>query len=236
MLTDLPAFPVITGLMYQPPQQSVPEVVSTSTTRINLSANSDNSSMLEWVADIPGVACPISPAVLVNYWGGTAPVEYTLTLRQYWSLVDSQVIPTGTTYQKTYTQMYGIQTTDSDTISAELGVSGDGLSAKVSASFTHTVEITNQQTVTTEYTVDAPAAGYSKVWILWQLVAEIVALDSNGNIIPSIPPSQNGEGDVNWFSGAPFAPVSGAYLSYPTVQQPFPSSTFRQQTQDFPSS
>lgn len=237
MLTEnLPAFPAITGLMFEPPQKSIPEVLSTSSDRLNLLANSDNSSKLEWVADVPGAPCTISPAILENYWGGTLPVPYTLTLRHYWSLVDSQVVPSGTSYKKSYTESYGVTTTDTETISAELGVEAAGLSAKISASFSHSVEISKQTSVTTEYSVDSPPEGQSTFWILWQLVSEIVALDANGNVIPNIPPSQNGEGDVSWLgNSSPFPYASGAFLSYPTVQQDFPSSLFRQQTKNFPS-
>ena len=123
---------------------------------------------------------------LLEYWDKGAPIDYTLTLRQYWRMVPNTFthINPGGGFKKNYTVTHGISTTDSHTISAELGCEAKGLSAKISASFTHSVTVSDEKAEQTEFSAGAPADGQVRVWVLWQLIDEIVALDPNGNIIP----------------------------------------------------
>ena len=230
----IPPVPTITSINQAPPAESPRLVLSTSGDRLALYADSDNSSRNAWVADTPGQALGRSAAVLRNYWGDGPARAYTLTLRRFWKQVDGAftIVGPGSTYQKEYTVTHGVSVEDSQTLSAELGVEVGGLSAKITASFTHSVTTSDETSEQTTYTV-AGVDGKQRAWALYQLVDELVALDGNGNVISG---SGLPEGDVSWFEGAdfPFKIVSGAFLSYKTVQQTFPSQTFVASQADFP--
>jgi hypothetical protein len=73
-----------------------------------------------------------------------------------------------------------------------------------------------------------------RVWLAWQLVDEIVALDKSGNIIPSGDRgSSNRKGEILW-TKFPFGNDSGAWVYYKTAQQLFPSNNFIYAQKDFP--
>ena len=226
---ELPAIPKPDSLMWQPPQQSTPIVQSRSETgRLMLSANADSHGWQEMVPDIPKERNPIKGgATLLSYWPGFQASQYTLTLREYWALVPltyTHVYPGGS-FTKGYETSYGISTTDQLTISAELGVSVGELGAKLSAQFSHSVTTSETKSETTIYNVGAPAEGFVRVWMLWQLVDELIALGPDGKIITN--PTKRG--DVDWSQHGP----SGAYLSYLKLDQPFPSSLFIPVQADF---
>lgn len=229
---QLPAFPVITNAMFEPPHETVPEIIGTSSQRLNLIATGAANT---YVADIPSKPCPLSTAFLLNYWGDTPPQAYTLTMRHYWRLMESQVVSPGADYSVSYTNSHGISTTDSSSISASLGVEAAGLSASLTVEFGHSIEISDESSVQNTYDVHGPAEG-KMVWILWQLINEIVALDPNGNVISAVPPSHSGKGDLNLqqdVGGITDGYIHGADLRYPSVQVIIPSSTLRIQTQLF---
>lgn len=229
----LPPLPKISSLDEELPQQSTPVVVATSSERLCLFANSDNSSRNAWISDIPGQKIPGSDAVLAKYWDDGPPRQYTLTLRHYWRQVPGSYtrVNPGDSFDQKVTITHGVSTTDTESLSAELGVQAGGLSAKVTATFEHSVSVTDEVSVEKTYAVDAPATGMVRVWLLWQLVDEIVALDSQGNVIPV---SDGREGDVWWTFSSPFPYKSGAFLSYPNVQQAFPSENYVPAQADFP--
>ena len=235
---DLPPFPPISHLMEELPEKTKPVVVSTSDQRLKLWANSDNSSKNAWVPDIVGQ--PGSPPfvpILMNYWDGKPPIDYTLTMRHFWRMVPNTFthIQPGGGFDKLYTVSHGISTTDAHSISAELGVSVEGLSAKISATFSHSVTVSKESVEQTHFSVGSPEVGYERVWVLWQLVREIVALDPAGKVIPRTEAGLNREGDVKWCSAVPiFSYTSGAFLSYPNPQQEFPSTIYIPQQADFP--
>ena len=229
--SPLPPFPPITDILTQLPDQSDPIVIATSPVRLLLYANSDNSGNSAYVADIPGTMTPGNYSFLKNYWGDGPARQYTLTLRRYWRQVPGTytlVLPGGA-FKKTFTTSHGISTTDSQSLSAELGVEGGGLSAKISATFSHSVTVSDATQESSEFSAGEPPPNSQRVWIIWQLVEEIVALDSNGAVIPA---SDGREGDVVWLTI--FPSFSGAWLSYPNVQQPFPTTVFMPQQKDFP--
>jgi hypothetical protein len=152
-----------------------------------------------------------------------------LTLRQYWRQVPAtytHVFP-GDGYTKSYSVSHGVSTTDSQTLSAELGIAVEGLSAKLSTSFSHSVTVTDETTEQTSYTVGAPATGI-RVWVLWQLIQEIVALDPSGNVLPRVVKDHD-RGDVNW----PHRSPCGAYLSYRNTQLINPAQIIVPQQADF---
>jgi hypothetical protein len=230
--SPLPPFPPITSLMSQLPQQSDPIIISTSSDRLALWANSDNSSRMFYVADVPGTVLKTSPSVLRNYWGDGPPRTYQLTLRRYWRQVPGTytLVQPGGSFSKQYTTTHGTSTTDTQTLSAELDVGTSDLGAKISASFSHSVTIEDQQSEQTTFGAGAPAQGFQRVWIIWQLVEELVALTPDGKVLA---PSDGREGDIFWINGFPFGGCSGAYLSYNNVQQPFPTQIYMPQQKDF---
>ncbi len=225
---SLPPLPIIQSVLWLPPNQTTPIVQGTTTDRLMVLANADSHNWQEYVPDVPNTPSPTGGGILQDYWDGLPAAAYTLTLRSYWMLIPStytQVTPGGG-FEKEYTTTFGIQTTDSQTISAELGVGVDGLSAKITAAFEHSVTTSTQTQESTKYTVGSPENGFTRVWMLWQLVDELVALDGNGNVVSN--PTRHG--DVNWSQHAP----SGAFLNYQNLHQHFPSTIIAPTQQDFP--
>jgi hypothetical protein len=188
-------------------------------------ADADSHDWQQWVPDVPSP--PDGP--LLNFWDGAPPAAYALTMRSYWVLVPQTYtqVARGGKFEKQYTTSSGIATTDSQTLSAELGVDIDGLGAKISAEFSHSVTTSEQQQQTTTYDVTNDTGGATRVWMLWQLIDEVIALDSNGNLISN--PTRHG--DVNWAEHAP----SGAYLYYKNLHQLFPSTILVPTQKDFAS-
>jgi hypothetical protein len=233
---DLPPFPEITSLIQELPKQTEPVVVRTSQLRLYLWANSDNSSKNAWVPDVPRQhGLPPWLPVLLKYWDNGTPIEYTLTMRHFWRQVPhtfTHILPGGQ-FHKTYTTSHGISTTDSHSISAEMGVEAGGLGAKISATFSHSVTVSDEKAEQTQFSAGAPKDGHTRVWVLWQLIDEIVALDPAGNVIPKGEAQLNRKGEVEWMSSF-LGQHSGAFLSYPNPRQEFPSTTFMPQQADFP--
>lgn len=232
-MAQLPPLPVIENLNMKLPERTDPVIIGTTPLRLNLFADSDNSSRNTWVSDIPGEINPQTNSVLQNYWDGNSPLDYTLTLRHYWRLVEStySTIHPGMGYTKSYILTHGVTAEDAQTLSAELGVEASGLSAKLQATFLHSLTVTDQTQESTEYTVGAPDKGLIRVWALYQLIEEIVALDLQGNVIPE---SDNRRGDVGFSMIVPmYNYKSGAYLQYKNVQQLFPTTIYSPVQQDF---
>lgn len=226
---QFPPWPIIQGLMWQPPSQTAPSGVGTIPGRLNIYANADSHDWQEYVPDVPNPNG--GGGTLLDYWANTPPqANYVLTTRSYWALVPNSytlVYPSGN-FQKEYSTTVGISTTDAQSICAELGVDVEGLSAKLTAEFSHSVTTSSSQTETTTYNVGAPAEGMIRVWMLWQLVDELIALDPNtGNVVAN--PTRHG--DVNWSQHNP----SGAYLNYTNLDQHFPEPFVIPIQKDFPS-
>lgn len=221
--------PIIQGPMWLPPGQTAPSVVGTIPGRLMIYANADSHDWQQYVPDVPNPDG--AGGNLLNYWDGTPPqANYVLTMRSYWALVPNTYthVNPGGSFQKEFSTTAGISTTDAETISAELGVGVDGLSAKLSVELSHSVTTSSSQTETTTYNVGAPADGFTRVWMLWQLVDEIVALDpATGDVVAN--PTRRG--DVNWSEHNP----SGAFLNYTNLHQHFPSAIHIPVQKDFPS-
>lgn len=227
----LPTIPPINSLDTRLPQQSDRKVVKAAPgERFKIWANSDNSSKETWVDDIPNPN-PGNPgqSVLLNYWDNGPAAQYTLTLRQYWQQVDGSYtqLPEGNSQTITVTHTSGISQTDAETLSAEVGASGGGLSAKLTATFSHSVTTSSEDTTSKQIAVEAPAAGKIRVWVAWQLVDEIVALDAGGNIIPA---DAGRKGEVFWNI---MIGHSGAFMSYRSTQHAFPSNNVIYRQKDF---
>jgi hypothetical protein len=74
----------------------------------------------------------------------------------------------------------GMSTTNTETISAEIGVSVKGLSARVSRTLSKSITISSERETTEQFhfTVDD---GETIVWTLWQLVDRFGVVDADGN-------------------------------------------------------
>ncbi|HEX8567112.1 MAG TPA: hypothetical protein VF648_15830 [Pyrinomonadaceae bacterium] len=219
---NFPPFPTIGGLMWRPPQQSDSVVQGTTTNRLMIFAAANTHSYTQYVPDTPG-------ATLLDYWDGQGAAQYTLTMRSYWVLIPgsyTQVIP-GDSYENSYTTTSGISTSASQTLTAELNAGVEGLSATLTAEFAYTVDtsVTNEQTRT--YTVSGPTDGLTKVWMLWQLIDELVALDSNGLVVAN--PTRMA--DIDWDGHN----ASGAYVHYTDLDQHFPTTIIVPVQMNFPS-
>jgi len=231
---DLPEIPEITSINYSPLEQSDPEIIMRSDKRLNYLAKADNRSLSTYVADRPGVLGEGCKAVLRNFWHDVVPSNYHLVLRQYWKLLAYELLEKGDQDSWEKTHSTGISIKDTQEITASLGAESKGLNASISETFSHSVDTSQTNSVKNTYKVDGPEEGHVKIWVLWQLVKEIVALDENGEVFN--PPARNSiKGDVTWgvsglggsiFGGGSSA-VSGAYLNYLTVRQVFPSKVIK---------
>lgn len=219
-----PVPPPIQNLWESLPAESTPQTQGTSPERLMLVTKLGKINI--WVPDQPGVKRPGTDEVLLEFTKGGQPAEYTLTWRQYWRQVPNSYthIPPGGGYTKAYTTTHGISRTDSESISGELGVDLGGLGAKLQATFGHSITVSEERSEQTQYTVGAPGEGEVRVWVLWQLVDEIVALDQ-GNVL-----------DFGTKQGRVHPPAAfwdEVPLSYRDVQQKFPSEIFVPMQRDF---
>ena len=227
-----------------PPTHSDPIVLKTNKKkRMLMFANSDNSSKQCYVADTPDVCLGHGKGTLRAYWGGTPAADYTMTLRQFWRLVDGSytTLPAGNSLTQTFTHSWGISKTDSDSMTATLGVEGGGLSASVSETFSQSVTTDDNTSQQVSRQINPPADGMVRVWMTWQLVHEVVALDPAGKVVRS---GSRGEdlrrADVDWpyptvlDGGNCGAESSGAYVYYMAARWLFPSQILRPSQRDFP--
>jgi hypothetical protein len=226
---QLPEAPKIEGLWEQLPGESTPKTQGTSPERLMLCAANEMNQF--WVPDQPGVKKPGHFLYLIEFTQGGQAAVYTLTWRQRWRQVPNtytHVYPGGG-YTKAYKTTHGISRTDAESISAELGVEVGGLGAKLQATFEYSITVSEEESEETGYSVGSPAEGYVRVWVLWQLVDEVVALDPQGNVLDF--GTEHGRIDI-----PPVVGNSECSLSYPNVQQKFAAKTFVPMQRDFPES
>ncbi len=206
MPDTLPAFPTIDSLNWSPPSQTEPVEMVRSTRNLIIYADADNANYQDNVWDQEtGDGAPR----LNNWWDGNAPVARQFVLRKYWKMVPGTFthLSPGTQLQKSWEYDHGISTTDTESITAQMGFSGGGLSASLSATLSHSVTINDLQKTTTQFTIQPPASG-TRVWLLWDLMYQfmIVRSDSNDPI-----PQGTYRGDVDFSNDDHY---SGAYLNY----------------------
>jgi hypothetical protein len=226
----LPPRPTIESVVWEPPATSDPVVFTAPDRRLLLHANSDNSGKAAMVPDYPGATDKSTMATLRNYWGNRDPAQYTLTLQEYWRLVPATYtqVMQGGGYTESYSVTEGVSATTSQSLSAQLGVDEAGISASITATFDHSVTTSTERSYSRSYSVGSPPEGKIRVWMLWQLMHDMAALDSNGRVIAG----DQGEGDVYWWG--PGDSVSGAYLSYSPVKVSIPSTFYVPSQADFP--
>jgi hypothetical protein len=206
MPNALPAFPTIDNVNWSPPIQSTPEDIGRSSGPFYIYANADNADYQDNVLDVTRDS---GTPRLNNWWDGAAPQSHELVVRQFWKMVPNTFthIYPGTSFQESWGYQHGISSTDSQSITAQMGFSGEGISASLSATLSHSVTINDQESNTTQYTVQPPATG-TRVWLLGDLMYEFMLVQPGTyNFIPK----GTYRGDVD-FSGDDH--YSGAYLDY----------------------
>jgi len=149
-------------------------------------------------------------------------------MRRYWRMVPGTFLQltSGTSISKSWSYQHGVSTTDSNSISAQLGISGEGISASLTASFSHSVTINDQQTTTTTFTIQGPETG-TRVWLLWDLTYEFALVHKDTD---SLIPTGTYRGDVDFSDDDHY---SGAYLHYEWNSKIVSSGILCPQTQVF---
>jgi hypothetical protein len=183
--SPLPVIPKPTGLGDRP-SDSPRIVVSTTKEKLNVLWDCDDNSSQFYVIDpdpsnsvVSNNAQPSS--VMIEWWGGRP--DYTLTMRRYWTIADWTQVVYADTYTKSLTETYGVSTTETTSLSAEIGVEFEGLSAKMTQTFETSTTISSESTTTEEWQFKNEEKGSIAYAILWQLVEEFAALDANAKYV-----------------------------------------------------
>jgi hypothetical protein len=229
-MIDFPPPPKIESLNWQPPAQTVPERIASSANDIKLMiyADADNADYNDWVLDHPSSE---GFPRLNNWWENQAPPgPRQLILRQFWTYVPNTYthLYPGNTFSRSWEYSHGISTMDSQSITIEIGFEGQGLSAGLSATFSHSVTVTEETKETTQYTVNGPKDGEVRVWLLWDLRYEMLLIDQ---VTSEVVPERTYRGDVGFTNDAHY---SGAYLNYPWTRKNMSSGILVADQRDFP--
>ncbi len=139
-----------------------------------------------------------------------------------WVLKRSFVLVGPKDFSQEITHTYGTSQTDSSTLSAELNVGVAGLSAKLGATLSHSVTITDSTTeqLTSKTTVPS---GITRIFAIWQLVETYSFVDAGG-----VPFTYSGQ----WFPGGV---MFGNWAKLPlTAIENLTSRIYEDET-DFPS-
>lgn len=119
--------------------------------------------------------------------GGSLPISFSppvphcrVLLQRYWKNLASYQIVGPQTFTRTVSLTEGTSQTDAQTLSAELGVSFQGISASLSQTLSTSITIESSTTVTESYSIDVPS-GKTFIYTIWQLVDAILIVDANGN-------------------------------------------------------
>lgn len=119
---------------------------------------------------------------LAQYLDPPFPTDLYLAYSLFWRQFEPPVIlPPNEKYSRTYQIQHGMSTTDQETMSAEFGISGYLLSAKLSSSLNRTITITNSTTSTRTITDDGDSS-HVVVLTLWQLFEVYTVEDSRGRL------------------------------------------------------
>jgi hypothetical protein len=240
---DFPNIPKLVRLNSAPPTESDKVVRGTSKRRLMLWAVSDRTDFKAYVNDIPdptrGALDMTAVAGNREYKDGQPPAQYTLTLRSFWRPVAgtyTRIYP-GNTVTRKLTKSWGISTTDSETVTASLGYSaGDagGLNASITEEFTHSVTTDRETTIEEDIQLDPPESGQIRVWLTWQLLHELIALDPEGKQISAVDHgTANRKAQIAWLP-IPHLWLGDAWVHYTKTRFLFPSQTFAPYQEDFP--
>jgi hypothetical protein len=129
-----------------------------------------------------------------------------LAYDRFWSNMGSFIIRGPQKWQRSVTTKEGMTESTAFTLGLELGLgkSLENIAKKLTATFQKSFSVTKETTITETYALDVPA-GQIAVFTLWQLVNEVVILDSSGNeyawtgwAIPPLGPTSNVKYKVRW--------------------------------------
>lgn len=135
---------------------------------------------------------PVNPLYILNHstgayeslykfpWNLTPPFPSPVTIQfiVYWKRLYYDLLPADQPFSKTITHTKGMTKTDSETLSAEIGVGFDGLSAKLSATIGQSVSTTEETEVSTTFSL-TPKKHKSAVVTIWCLVEKYTFLHGN---------------------------------------------------------
>jgi hypothetical protein len=224
---SLPPFPNIELLNWEPQPTSTPAEIGRIPGPFMIHADADNAGYAD---DVRDAASDSGSPRLNNWWDGCEPQgPREIVVLHYWKLVPGTFTHLSglTELRKSWEYQHGVSTTDAQSITATMNIGGEGLSSSLSASLSHSVTISDQQTQTTEFTVAAPGEGKVRVWMLWDLFYEFRLINkSTGLAIPS----GTYRGDVDFSNDDHY---SGAYLNYRFSHLPISSGTLCSQDKVF---
>jgi hypothetical protein len=133
--------------------------------------------------------------VYIAWWGGWVPTSalkkwpyvqhpfpqnVQLKYSIFWKRIETIKLAPGEQLTKSWTVKNGMTVTDTSSFAAELGVSVEGLSAKLTTTLTHTVSVMTETDVTTAFNYTAKK---SAVWTLWQLYERFSFVDEAGKLV-----------------------------------------------------
>ncbi len=164
-----PAIPRTNSPLEIPPSTSEELIVSKNKVE-NPSVSIDGSYIP--INDLKNIG-PVTPAF---------PNEIYLQFSTYWKQIGAAAITGDQDYSKSVTFTSGMSKTDSTSISAQLGVNVQGLSASISKTVGHSITINSETTITDMYDIKV-SKDKTTVYILWQLVQKYVFVDAKGTTI-----------------------------------------------------
>jgi hypothetical protein len=226
-----PPAPTITGVTWRPPNETA-WFDTKSSLRLMMKADSVNHGWSNMVSDMPDKDGPWPNLIAYNADVNSGrPLDYTLTLRSKLVLIPDSYA--SVTYPNTTTRKcsasYGISSTDEMSIGTEIGVEAGGVSAKIEATFTQSVTTSQVTTEEKEWNIASPKEGVTRIWMLWQVVDELVALDNaTGEVIE--------HGTRRGWASFAGQETDDAFLNYLSVSQVFPSQSLIISVADFPPS
>ncbi|MGI4759859.1 MAG: hypothetical protein ACRYF0_04080 [Janthinobacterium lividum] len=130
------------------------------------------------------------------------PTGCRIRYGRHWERVYTQIVDGGISYERSVTTTSGSSMTETQTLSAELGVSVAGLSASLSASLSQAVTINKETQNTNRYTISCEP-GKQAVFTIWQLMEVYTLVDSTGK-----PVTYSGFAELNMAMGKTRYPVS----------------------------
>jgi len=143
-----------------------------------------NATDVYLAVDFFNTAYWLTPAMIYTSFGlfPMFPAGTQLQYGRHWDRVYTETVAGPQKFTRSISRTDGSSVTDSITLGAELGVTAAGISAKLSASTSHSVTISSSTQVTDSYDISADK-GEVNVWTLWQMVEVFTITDASGNPI-----------------------------------------------------
>lgn len=184
LLKDAPPIPKPQNANDVPPQNSTTSLIASNSSQPLLyHVVQTNGNDMGYMSQQTIQNFINQPSIVEGKSISPALPAYTLEYNCHWRQADYQRITGPQSFQYTATTTEGMSQTDQSSWSASLGVSVGNLSASLSEDFSQSVTISDSNTVQHQYNITVPD-GKIGIWILWQMVFTVVAVDpSSGNQI-----------------------------------------------------